>query len=370
MADQIKTVTDESQYPILFETFFSKADVFLKTKNGDLKIQFLGYHGGDVAFRIPHVKNVPDVNLIFTRRGTNTIYANMKFVERSEDTYVFHPALFQIISEYRKEDRAVVGIQGGGKNVIFINNIMSDFNIKSSLEMNDKRNDKVKEIAIFDLEKQFEKIKILFMHESKNDLRMKMFFADPKPLFIPDLNSEPAEKDRESYDYYINNIYSNDVKLSTRNKFVSEVSVPVMFRNIIPYGYIQVNNSRPMSDGMLTVVRRMAIVIDQLFIKNRVFVPVDAKFLITDISRQGIGFAFKDRRHARHFRKDSFMSIDMMLPTMKKAVMGVVVRNIVFLDNVTIKVGCEIRCMDRISTANYEEFLDHSQPSSQAAPIN
>ena len=66
----------------------------------------------------------------------------------------------------------------------------------------------------------------------------------------------------------------------------------------------------------------------------------------------------KDRLVTRYFKKDSFVSFEIMLPTRKKVLMGAIVRNINFLENGIIKAGLEIANIDAISEVHYEEFLD------------
>jgi len=358
MADQIKTVTDKSQFDFMFKTFFSGSEILIKTKNGNIKLQFLGYSDDKVAFRIPHVKNMPETVKVYTRHKTNTINVSLKYTERNEDTFIFIPVRFQIISEARKEDRQLVGVEGGGKSIIFMTNIMSDELIKNSLMHSLKKVDHIEEIAKFDLEKQFNNIKLYFTSKGKVDSRMNYLLDKGKPIFVPDLNSEPEEKNIQQHNHYINEIYARDPQLSRTHKFTSEATVPIMFRKMIYYGYLQVNNTTPISDGQFEVVKRMGIVINELMIKNKVIPVENAKFLISDISQNGLGIVFRERRLARYFKQDGFISFEIMLPTSKKAIIGAKIRNINFLESNTIKVGLEISVMDDTSKINYEEYIN------------
>ncbi len=174
---------------------------------------------------------------------------------------------------------------------------------------------------------------------------------------MANLNVDPDPGKEEDYNFYINNIYKGDISLSSRNRYISEATVPIMYNNIIPYGYLQVNGSQPMSDGMFEVCRRMSIVIDQLLIKNNLFSPMEEKFLVADLSQNGMGFVFREKRHIRNFQENGKLCFDVMLLTQKKAVIGAIVKNISFLENGVIKVGCEIFKMDDTSRMNYEEFV-------------
>ncbi len=367
MTGQIKTVTDESQFPMLINRFFTGPNVFIKTKSGNLFLQFLGYSEGKIAYRIPRVKNIPEVVQVITRHNNTTINARLKFEERNEDTFIFTPVMFQVLIAARREGR--IALEGGeSKSIIYIEKVISDFVITNELTMNDKKVDHVKEIVTFDLEKQFQNIVVHFINESGRDIRMKYFSTNIRPIFIPDLNSEPDKRFEKDYNFYINEILSNDYKLSSRHEFISEASAPVLIRNMIPYGYLQVNNTTPMTDGHFSVVKRMAVVINELFRKNRLFQPSPDKILVSDLSKNGIGVVFKERKIARLFKKGSLVSFEMMLPSQKKVILGAVVRNINFLENGIIKAGFEIRLIDALSEVHYEEFLETLPVSKEPPP--
>jgi len=356
MADLIKTVTDKSQFQFLLDNFFAGNPVYIKTSSGSLNLQYLGYSDGNVAFRIPLVKSLPENVVVFTRYKANNIYLSMKHIERNEDTFIFIPLKFQIISESRKEDRKLVGIEGG-KSVIYMNNLITDYNIERALSTAEKKIDKIKEIAEFELKKKFDYLKIVFMNEAKGDNRLKHILNTSESIFMANLNVDPAPGWEEKYNCYINNIYKNDIALSSRNRYISEATVPILYKNMIPYGYLQVNGTQPISDGMFEVCRRMAIVIDQLLAKNSLFSPMEEKFLISDLSKNGLGFVFREKRHIRNFQENGKLAFDVMLPTQKKAIIGSLVKNISFLENGIIKVGCEIIRMDETSRMNYDEFV-------------
>jgi hypothetical protein len=128
MSEQIKTITEREQFPELFSRFFAKAEVFLKTKSGDLKIQFIGFSNGLVAFKIPYIKNIVDTCLIYSRAQNNIIYASLKASQKQgNDLYVFIPINLQIISLNRKEDRQEIGARPDGKNILYVTNLISDF---------------------------------------------------------------------------------------------------------------------------------------------------------------------------------------------------------------------------------------------------
>ena len=358
MADSIKTISDREHFSHLFNNYFAKGEVYLRTKNGNLSLQFLGYNDDHVSFRIPSVKNIPDAIIAFTRYRGATIYVSLKLYERNEDTFTFSPLKFQIISETRKEDRKLMGDEGAEKTVLYIYDLMSDMVIKNAISLQAKKVEQIVETAQFELRKRFAHSKVEFISTQNNDMRMKHLLETKTPIFVSDLNSNPEPEHEDDFNFYVNNIYKKDFKLQRGDGYISEATVPILFRELIPYGYVQVNDSRVISDGLFEVVKRIAIVIDQLFLKNKVFAPIPNKFLVSDISRSGLGIVFKDRRMTSYFRKDSSIVFETMLPTQKRAVMGAIVRNINFLDGSIIKVGLEVNQIDKVSRANVEEYLN------------
>jgi hypothetical protein len=357
MAETIKTITDRGQFEEIFNKFFSNRDVYIKTKSGDLAIQFLGYSSGNVAFRIPRVKNVPDSIVVLTRLGENTIYASLKSLEGNEDTFIFLPIKIQIISEARREERTSLG-SGEGKSILFATNLISESMIQHALDSNEKKIILMKEKIAADLRGKFNRVRVVFMNESRIDPRMKHFMGSWNPIFMKEIGKEPSEADKKDVQIYLSEIYAKDYKLSSQKEYISEVSVPFVYKNMIPYGYIQVNNTKPMDENHLTVIKRLASMINDQLVKDNIFATAKDKFIVTDVSKKGLGIVFKDRRLMRYFIKDTQVVIELNLPDSNKATMGVTVRNTIFNDSGTIRVGFEITTIDAISEVNYDEFLE------------
>jgi hypothetical protein len=356
MAETIKTITDTGQFEEIFKKFFANREVYLKTKSGDLFIQFLGFTEGTVMFRIPRVKNVPDTIVVFTRLSENTIYASLKFLENTENDFIFLPIKFQIISEKMKEERTDLAATGG-KNVLYINNIISEQMIQGALDSNEKKVGIMKDKIAHDLKGKFDHVRVVFINETRIDVRMKRFMESWNPIIIKDLSDQSDLANKEK-SFYINEIYSKDYKLSSHKELISEVSVPIIYKSMVPYGYIQVNNAKPMNETHLTVVKRLAVMINEYVLKERLFVPAPEKFIVNDISKKGLGVVFRERRLLRYYMKDSRLIFDLTLPDSNKVTMRVIVRNTIFNESGIIKVGLEILDIDAISEANYDEFLE------------
>ncbi|MCU0847136.1 MAG: hypothetical protein MUD12_04545 [Spirochaetes bacterium] len=305
MSSSIKTISDKAQFPEIFSKYFSKSNVYIKTKNGNIAVQYLGYLDDNVAFRIPRIKSISDKIVVYTRNDTSTYYLSLKLLERNEDTFIFLPVLIQVITEARQEERKEVDGDRSEKKIIYLSNIISDFSIKTGLTMSEKKLDGVKEVFMDDIRGNFEINRIVFVHEAKNDPRMKYFLDTKSVLLIENTNEKPKGEKEKIFNFYMNEIYSRDFKLMSNKELISEASVPLLYRGLIPYGYIQANNRVSMNESDLSALKKYANSLNEHIKTSGLFHVANEKFLVSDISKKGIGIAYKDRRLTRYFREGS-----------------------------------------------------------------
>jgi hypothetical protein len=362
MTDQIKTITDRNSFEKILIKFFTNNNVFLKTKSADLRINFMGYSDNVAAFRIAYVKSMTGNCLIFTWKDNYRIHALAKFNEKQgDDVFLFTIEKFQIISKARVDNRKALDATdyGESKNIIFVANLISYSIIENSLSMETKKIGRIKEYIQKETSEAFNHTKIFFCNEGKNDSRMQYFFKNKKPIFIPQINtSTSGDPETESRNFYINSIYAKDHFLQGKKDYISEISVPLLYKQKMPYGYIQVNNTNIMTSSNLLIAKKFALTIDELLIKEKVFPKSDEKLIVSNISQNGIGIVFKERKYIRYFKVNSLVYFDILLPQNKTASVMAMVRNITLLDNNVIMIGCSIEEIDALSEVNYEEFLD------------
>ena len=173
----------------------------------------------------------------------------------------------------------------------------------SFLDYGERKLRAYKEKIAADLKGKFNRVRVVFINEATIDARMKRFLEHPAPIFIPDKNASPPDSLKSDYQFYLTEIYPKDYRLSSQKEIVSEIAIPFIYRNIIPFGYLQVNNTTPMNDAHMKAIRRYAAMVSESFVKNKIFAPSDDRFIVSDISRSGLGLVFKDRRQLKYFAK-------------------------------------------------------------------
>lgn len=359
MTRQIETISDKNQFEGICSNYFQNNEVYIKTKSGDLEIKYFGYSDGSVAFKIPYVKNIAENCLLIARKGDNTVHTNVKFIEKQEDDmFIFRLLNFQIINMVRSEERKTVDSGAKkGKEILFVTNVISDFIIQNTMALHAKKVDNLKDDIMTELGNAFKNVKIFFSNEGSSDIRMKFFQTKKQLIFVPDFFGKDVDKENRS-NFFINNVYSKDYYLQNRREFISEISVPILYKMKLPYGYVQVNNTEPLNEAALNIVKKVAVRIDERVTKEKFFPPAGEKMIVSDVTMGGFGIVFKDRKYIRYFKVNSYVLLDMLLPENKKASILAIVRNISILENKIIKVGFKIDEIDALSEVYYQEFVD------------
>ena len=354
MSGSIRTITDKNEFHDIFYKSFANGSVFLKTANGNLKILFMGYSDGEAAFKIPYVKSMPPSCLIFVRVENVTIYAELGLISKEEDeVYTFRPVKMQSITVDRSGERKSVAAQNE-KSIVYISNLITDFIIEKSIALDFRKADRVKHTIISEMDTMFPQKKVYFMNEGMSDPRMRYFYDMGKPYLITDIN-DPKQKDNADYRAYIENIYSKDYFLINRKNLISEVAFPILYKQFLPFGYIQVNSTVAANESYYNIVRKLSLITSEIFARNNLFQIMNDRIIVSDVSKGGFSVVFKDRTYLRYFKEKSYLHCTMKI-TGSDVSMLAVVRNIVLLENKIMKVGCEILKMDQNSSEIYEKF--------------
>lgn len=356
MGHQIETVTDKERFPEILDTHYKGSRVIVKLSNGNAIAEYAGRSESTVAFKVHNVKNLPKECLFISRDNYRFICGTMKQIEQQEDQlFIFTPEKFQIISSERREQRLSTG--GEGKQIIFITNIMSNMLLSNDMILEKKKIDKIREHIEDGLDKAYENIRVYFISDRMLDARMKFFLTNPKPIFIPDIKEEASAEDADIYRNYINNIYSADY-IFKNSKISSEISIPFLYQMKMPYGYIQINSLNKLDKNIFKNLKQYSAGVARIFDQNRIFKPSMDRFLVADVSKNGFGIAFRDRKLLRQFKENTNVTLDMRLPESSRASIYATVRHITIRETKIISVGFEIIEMDAIGETAYEDFLN------------
>ncbi len=203
------------------------------------------------------------------------------------------------------------------------------------------------------LEYNYPNVKIFFTGEKSVDSRMNYFESGKPPLYIPMVN--PIDGD-ENMKKYAEEIYNQD--RSIKGKFGSEIAVPLLYKMMIPFGYIQINHSKPLSQDDFSEMRKAGIATSELISRDNSIIKMSMDVLhVGDFSASGLSIFFKNKMHIKHFKEKSLVYFNLVMPDKKTAAMLCRVSNINVLNNI-YRIGVEVENMDAIGEVNYSEFVE------------
>ena len=360
MTTEIKKITDKKTLEDLYDQLFMKRDVYLKANELNIHIKFLKYEDNRVHLKIENDQYTFISSIIYIRNNEELIFSQVTPVSQNDNIFIFDTENIQIINAPRKEERKRIDSSKADQHV-YISNIVSDFVINDCLSQENKKVDHIKWELSNKLDEKFTNTKVFFSNEKSSDLRMKYFSSNRKPFFIPDINDDSLFEKSDDNKFYKEVIYNKDLDLISEN-FISEISLPVLFKMMIPFGYIQVNSKSPLDDTEFSFLKKLGVSTSELLSKDNSLIKTsNDKLTITDLSMSGMGIVFKDRVLIKHFKDNSYIYFVIYMPDEKQASVLCLVRNINIIKNNIYRIGCEIENFDPIGEVNYSEFLEKVQ---------
>lgn len=346
----VKNITDRNTLSDLYSSLFIGRDVFLKSDGINIKVNFVKFTNGKIYLDIP-VENF-DIKrtAIYTRNIEEVAYSHIIPLGMEENYYIFETEGSQIFFAPRKEKRIQMEAAPGKKTVI--SRLISNFVIKESLIQNQSRVDWLRHEISGKISEEYGFIKIFFLGDKNSDTRMSWIMDERDSILIRDINSD-SESDTASY---MQNIYYHDNELTDRN-IVSEITVPLLYKMMMPFGYIQVNHSSPLTEENLFMIKRLGLAFSESISKdNTLFTPSEDTITISDLSLSGLGIVFKEQSLAKHFREDALVIFTAYLPENATASILCRVASIT-LSGKWYRVGCRIESIDSEGEQYYRKFL-------------
>lgn len=352
--DGVKHITDKSELDRIFHDLFAGQPVMLKSHDINIKVDCLKVEDSRIYIRIPETEHKIHPSALFTRKDDEIFFTHVIPHGKDNDLLIFEPEGVQVFTARRKEERKSTDEKSGKKALI--TGIISTPVVEESFRHNRSRAEWVRSEITGKFDVRFEHVRVFFAGDRKPDSRMKWISLERKPVFIPAIHTVQEGTDTEEYSRYMNEIYYSDT-LVKDGQFKSEIIVPLLYRGMMPFGYIQINHHEILSEEALTFSKRMGLAFSESVSKDSLlFRPSEDKMMIIDLSLSGIGIIFKEKALIRHFRDEESLVFTVHMPENRQATMMSRVININLINNY-YKVGCMISNIDPIGDANYQEFL-------------
>jgi len=348
---------DKEDYDEIINKYFTGNQAYLKDKLYNYKINFISYEENIAQFEIDleklKLKNEDHLMILVRDKDSNALIIKFEIISAEGSKVYLKPLEVKNMEIKRKEER--INLLKHSERT-FISNFVADFILKEFIEEEQKIIDKIKTVIHAKLEHVFTRLRVFFLNE-KRDPRYDFFQKNITTIFVENINSTGEDNNSKLLDQYKEEIYNNDSFLKTNSNFMSEISVPIIYKMKLPYGFIQANHTNPLNDSHLKIIKKLAIITDNLIAKHNVIKEFKDKILVSDISRTGLGFMFKEKKYIKYFKENTFVYLDLFLPDNIKANLVVKTQNISFVGN-CIRIGCAIKDIDALSEVYFEDFFE------------
>ena len=363
MSNDTAKITDKILIHEIIQTRFKAGGIYIKTADINIQVQAYSYENGSISISLPDYNELITNVIFYIRDKDEVTFSNAVLDYRSENgTHVFELLDVQILRIPRKEARkSVASIEKPETAVIFISNIISDFTIQESIGSSRRRVDTIKDQLLKQVHSLYPDTQILFLNDKTNDPRMLYCMKKRKPFFIKNIKDlEDTEKleNQEGLKYYKSFVYQAELR-SHNTKVVSEICVPLLYKLMMPFGYIKTIKSAELSDEDFSAIRKFGMTASTVFTNDKqIIISSDENIAVTDLSMSGLGIFFRNKILIKHFKEKSLIIFSIYLPGEKHATFLCEVRNIALIQNYVYRVGCEIQNIEALGEVYYSEYLD------------
>jgi len=360
MPDEIRRITDKSVIREILQNYFIDHNVFIRTSELNIQVDSFTYSDGKMNVSVS-AEN-PDLGkaVLYVRNNKEVLFSHADLVSQDDNgRYVFDPVDVQIMQIPRKEERKKTDREETeNREPVYISNIVSDFLLKEDLNYSKKKVEFLKVEILKKIQPSYPDTDIFLFNEKGTSARMEYFARERSPYFIPDKGNRVALEKDDFGNYYLTRIAVSD-SADSNIKRTSEIGVPLLYRFMLPFGYILVNRDTELNEDDYQAVKKMGMTLSTLFTNDKQMIKSgEEKIVLTDMSASGIGVLFKERTFIRYFKDGSTLVCTIFLPGKKTTNIYCVVRNITILKNAIYRIGCEIISMDSIGEVNYSEYIE------------
>lgn len=356
-------ITDRKLIEEVFHKRFRTTRVFIKSSDINIQTSLFSYNNGVIITKAPEVDEKARNVIFYIRDNDEVIFCHAAFRSASPDgEFVYDPLDIQIISLPRKEERKGVAPVGKSESAsVYVSKIISDFTIHECLNLSREKVNLVKDEILKKLFNDYLNSEIIFLNDKPNDPRMFYFKKRRMPYFIKNISDiEDSVKIKSSQDlkYYKEFIYNKE-SLESRTKIVSEIAVPLLYKMMMPFGYIRISSRSEFSEEDFSVIRKFGMSASTVYTNDKtLIVSSDDRIAVTDLSLRGLGIFFKEKVLIKHFKENSLLIFSIFLPDKKQATMLCEVKNISLIKNYIYRIGCEILNIEALGEVYYSEYLE------------
>jgi len=363
MSNEAVKITDQKQISEILQTRFKTGKIFIKTSDLNIQAESFSFKNGIISITGPYENEKVNSVIFYIRDLDEVVFSHAVLLSKNESgSLSYEPLDIQIVQIPRKEERKnVTSIDKAETAHIYISNIISDFTVHECLNLSRKKVDLIKDELLKKLRAAYPDSEIVFLSDKSNDPRMFYFKNKRKPYFIKNISDaddqEKVNKD-EDLKYYKTYIQPKD-PLSISAKISSEICVPLLYKMMMPFGYVRSGSFKELIDEDFSVIRKFGMSASTVYTNDKqIIISSNDIIAVTDLSMSGLGIFFKEKTLIKHFKENSLIIFTIFLPEKKQATVLCEVRNISLIKNYVYRIGCEILNIEALGEVYYSEYIE------------
>lgn len=363
MDNRAVRITEKDLISETFETRFINGKIFIKSSDLNIEAESFSYKNGVISLSSSKVDSSLNSVMLYVRDGDEVIFSRARFLRDCGDgVFEYEPLDIQILQMPRKEERRSVGsVEKPETAHIYISNIISDFTINDCISSSRRRVDIIKDELLKKLQNVYSNSDIVFLNERVKDFRMLWLKKERKPLYIKNIKDtdDPAKTGADAdLRYYKTYILPGEMA-GLRGKMVSEICVPLLYKMMMPFGYVKAASMAELSEQDFSTIRKFGMSASTVYTNDKqIITSSEDRIPVTDLSISGMGIFFKEKVLIKHFKEESLIIFTLFLPDKKQATMLCEVKNISLIKNYIYRIGCEILNIEALGEVNYTEYLE------------
>ncbi len=274
MPGKENTIQDKESIRTTFESNYANIPVFMFYNGKQFPVKVISINND--SYIIKNIGRTDTYDRIISFTNDNKLYKfSFKFLGSNGSFEVLQPIELNVLPAARLLSR----IQS---NKLYITNISNQADIAKSLVSDSVRINNILRGFSSRVKDKISNLE-LFIHE-RVDVRLKLLNDHEKIIFIPDKsNVDCVPKDCVPYVDYMNQLKNS----KGNEKIVSEITVPMKFRNIFTFGYLTAQNEIPMDEGFLKIINALSTNIKKEIFSSPIINESKEASLILDINSDG-----------------------------------------------------------------------------------
>jgi hypothetical protein len=328
----IKEITDPPSIFKMTETLFKQFPVYMLVNGKPKQIKIIAMKNLGVLIQSPDENPNPTERILILTNAGNLLRFIFKVNTKDpRGIELLNPTSLTIKPATRTSNR-----YQASKTPIYVSNVISQTMIPHDLSNDALKVEGLMKPYLQKLKAKFTEIDF-FVHE-RMDTRARLMSDTGKHIFVPDTKSPDSVTDE-----FIP--FSEHVHLMRQgkglSKFISEICVPLKYRNIIVYGYLQILHLEKTTINDYNLVVHVADKFCKEVEESDIFNESKIKSAILDISGSGFSFSHPQSKHfGKLFSIGGTILFDMYEEDKSLGTFRGVVRNIKPLEKL-FRIGCQ-----------------------------